>query len=82
MPVLWPHPPLPYSGALYPYNYEKYYIDTIVRYSFRRSYLFHGAIEDCASDEIIMRHDIHKDMNISYYAYMDSNLAMILDAPR
>ena len=50
--------------------------------SLRRSYLFHGAIEDCAADEIIMRHDIHKDMNISYYAYMDSNLAMILDAPR
>ena len=47
-----------------------------------RSYLFHGAIEDCVADEIIMRHDIHKDMNISYYAYMDSNLAMILDAPR
>ena len=54
----------------------------IVRYSFSRSYLFHGAIEDCVADEIIMRHDIHKDMNISYYAYMDSNLAMILDAPR
>ena len=53
-----------------------------MRYSFRRSYLFHGAIEDCAADEIIMRHDILKDMNISYYAYMDSNLAMILDAPR
>ena len=47
----------------------------IVRYSFRRLYLFHGAIEDCAADEIIMRHDILKDMNISYYAYMDSNLA-------
>ena len=53
-----------------------------MRYPFRRSYLFHGAIEDCVADEIIMRHDIHKDMNISYYAYMDSNLAMILDAPR
>ena len=53
----------------------KYYIDTIVRYSFRRSYLFHGAIEDCAAEEIFMRHDILKDMNISYYAYMDINLA-------
>ena len=33
----------------------------IVRDSFRRSYLFHGAIEDCAAEEIFMRHDIHKD---------------------
>ena len=40
-----------------------------------RSYLFHGAIEDCVADEINMRNDIHKDKNISYYAYMDSNLA-------
>ena len=40
-----------------------------------RSYLFHGEIEDCVADEIIMRLDILKDMNISYYAYMDSNLA-------
>ena len=48
----------------------------IVRYSFRRSYLFHGAIEEYASDGIIMRHDILKDMNIPYYAYMDSNLAL------
>ena len=40
-----------------------------------RSYLFHGAIEDCVADEINMLNDIHKDMNISYYAYMDSNLA-------
>ena len=41
-----------------------------------RSYLFYGAIEDCVADEIIMRNDIQKDMNISYYAsYMDSNLA-------
>ena len=47
-----------------------------------RPYLFHGAIEDCAADKIIMRHDILKGINISYYAYMDSNLAMILDAPR
>ena len=47
----------------------KYYIDTIVGYSFRRSYLFHGAIEDYAAEEIFMRHDILKDMNISYYAY-------------
>ena len=44
--------------------------------------LYHDAIEDCAAEEIFMRHDILKDMNISYYAYMDSNLAMILDAPR
>ena len=34
-------------------------------------------IEDCAAEEIFMHHDILKDMNISYYAYMDSNLAMI-----
>ena len=47
-----------------------------------RSYLFHGAIEDCDADEIIMRHDIHKDMNIPFAAYLDNNLAMILDAPR
>ena len=33
-----------------------------------RSYLFHGAIEDCVADEIIMRNDIHKDMNIDYAA--------------
>ena len=45
--------------------------------SIRRPYLFHGVIEDCVADEIIMRHDIHKDMNISFAAYMDSNLAMI-----
>ena len=44
-------------------------------YSFRRSYLFHVAIEDWDAEEIFMRHDILKDMNISYYAYMDSNLA-------
>ena len=44
--------------------------------------LFHGAIEDCAADEIIMRHDILKGMNIPSAAYMDNNLAMILDAPR
>ena len=53
-----------------------------MRYSFRRSYLFHGAIEDCVADEIIMRHDILKGMNIPSAAYMDNNLAMILDAPR
>ena len=53
-----------------------------MRYPFRRSYLFHGAIEDCVADEIIMRHDIHKDMNIPFAAYIDKNLAMILDAPR
>ena len=47
----------------------------VVRYFFRKSYLFHGAIEDCSAEEIYMRHDILKDMNISYYAYMDSNLA-------
>ena len=35
---------------------------------YRRSYLFHGAIEDCVADEIIMRNDIHKDMNIDYAA--------------
>jgi len=29
----------------------------IVRYSFRRSYLFHVAIEDCDAEEIFMRHD-------------------------
>ena len=29
---------------------------------------FHGAIEDCVADEIIMRNDIHKDMNIDYAA--------------
>ena len=46
-----------------------------MRYSFRRSYLFHGAIEDCVADEIIMRHDILKGMNIPSAAYMDSNLA-------
>ena len=46
-----------------------------MRNPYRKLYLFHGAIEDCATDEIIMRHDILKDMNISYYAYMDSNLA-------
>ena len=44
-------------------------------YSFIRSYLFHGVIEVCAADKLIIRHDIHKDMNIPYYAYMDSNLA-------
>ena len=33
-----------------------------------RSYLFHGAIEDCVAEEIIMRNDIHKDMNIDYAA--------------
>ena len=48
-----------------------------MRYPSIRPYLFHGAIEDCAPDEIIMRHDILKDMNISNYAYLDSNLAMI-----
>ena len=53
-----------------------------MRYSFRRSNLFHGTIEDCAADEIIMRHDILKGMNIPSAAYMDNNLAMILDAPR
>ena len=53
-----------------------------MRYPYRKSYLFHGAIEDCVADEIIMLHDIHKGMNIPYYAYMDSNLAMILDVPR
>ena len=53
-----------------------------MRYSFKISYLFHDAIDDNAAPKILMRHDIHKDMNISYYAYMDSNLAMILDAPR
>ncbi len=37
--------------------------------------MLHGVIEDCATEEIFMRHDILKDMNISYYAYMDSNLA-------
>ena len=36
----------------------------IVMYSFIRSYLFHGAIEDCAAEEIFMRHDILKDMYI------------------
>ena len=76
------HPPLSIIQVFFIHIIWKYYIDTIVRFSFRRSYLFHGAIEDCVADEIIMRHDIHKDMNISYYAYMDSNLAMILDAPR
>ena len=44
-------------------------------YFFRKSYLFHGAIEDCSAEEIYMCHDILKDMNIFYYAYMDSNLA-------
>ena len=44
-------------------------------FGYRRSYLFHGAIEDCVADEIIMRNNIHKDMNIDYAAYMDSNLA-------
>ena len=28
----------------------------------------YGAIEDCVADEIIMRNDIHKDMNIDYAA--------------
>ena len=51
-------------------------------YSSIRPYLFHGAIEDCAAEEIFMRHDILKDMNIPSAAYMDNNLAMILDAPR
>ena len=45
------------------------------RYDSEVSLEIHGAIEDCAADEIIMRHDIHKDMNIPYYAYMDGNLA-------
>ena len=27
-----------------------------------------GVIEDCVADEIIMRNDIHKDMNIDYAA--------------
>ena len=44
--------------------------------------MFHGVIEVCAADKLIIRHDIHKDMNIDYSAYMDNNLAMILDAPR
>ena len=48
-----------------------------MRYPYRKSYLFHGAIEDCAAEEIFMRHDILKDMNISFAEYMDSNLAMI-----
>ena len=53
-----------------------------MRYPYRRSYLVHGVIEDCASDKINMRHDILKDMNIPFAAYLDNNLAMILDAPR
>ena len=48
-----------------------------MRYPSKRLYLFHGAIEDCAAEEIFMRHDILKDRNISFAAYMDSNLAMI-----
>jgi len=39
-----------------------------------RSYLFHGAIEDCVADEIIMRNDIHKDMNIDYAAKIYNNI--------
>ena len=53
-----------------------------MRYPSKRLYLFHGAIEDCADEEIFMRHDILKDMNIPFAAYLDNNLAMILDAPR
>jgi len=30
--------------------------------------LIYGAIEDCVADEIIMRNDNHKDMNIDYGA--------------
>ena len=40
-----------------------------------RSYLFHdGAIEDCVADEIIMRNDILKDMNIDYAAKIYNNI--------
>ncbi len=53
-----------------------------MRYSFKISYLFHDAIDDNAAPKILMRHDIHKDMNISFAVYLDNNLAMILDAPR
>ena len=40
------------------------------------------AHEDCASDMIIMRYDIHKDLKIPFAANDDNKLAMILDAPR
>jgi len=39
--------------------------------------LLHGAIENCAAKEIFMRHNIHKDLNIPFAAYIDSNLTMI-----
>ena len=38
-------------------------------------YVDDSFLEDCSVEEIFMLHDILKDMNISYYAYMDSNLA-------
>ena len=37
----------------------------------------YGAIEDCVADEIIMRNDIHKDMNIDYAAKIYNNIMNI-----
>ena len=77
MPVLWPPPPFALFRCSSSIYNKKYYIDTILRYPYRRSYMLHGVIEDCATEEIFMRHDILKDMNISFAAYIDNNLAMI-----
>jgi len=64
-----PHPSLRFfKTVLHPYNI-RYYIDTIFRFPLRRSYLFHGAIDDYTAEEIFMRHVIHKGMNIDYVAY-------------
>ena len=57
-----------FKTVLHSYNI-RYYIDMIFRFPLRRSYLFHGAIDDYTAEDIFMRHVIHKGMNIDYVAY-------------